>query len=61
LSPVVKATLEENCSCFPNAASVSKGLMHVAATPPIMDVLKKLRRVNSVMIFGFWQEQTYKN
>jgi hypothetical protein len=35
--------------------------MHVAATPPIMDVLKKLRRVNSVMIFGFWQEQTYKN
>jgi hypothetical protein len=61
LSPEVRAILVENFSCFPNAARVLYGLIHVAATPPIMDVFKNLRRENVVMTIGFWYKQTYKN
>jgi len=61
LSPVVIDTREENCSGFPIAAKVSKGLIQDAATPPIMEVFRKLRLVKVVIIISIWHKQTYKN
>jgi hypothetical protein len=40
-------------SCFPDAAKTLNGLIKVAATPPITDVLINFRRVNEVMILVF--------
>jgi hypothetical protein len=52
--PVVSDTRDppEDAS-FDVIENASNGLTKVAATPPITDVLRKLRLENDVMIIGF--------
>jgi hypothetical protein len=53
LSPVVIATLADNCSCLSKDSKVFKVLIKEAATPPITEVLRKLRRSIVFMILVF--------
>jgi hypothetical protein len=46
LSPVVSATFEVNDPSIRDETKESIGLMMAAPTPPIIDVLRKLRLVN---------------
>jgi hypothetical protein len=51
----------DDFTCNAGAANDSNGLKQVAATPPIMEVLKKLRLEKVVIVFIFKNKHTKTN